>query len=103
MAFRHIGDVLSQAIPKTLTEACFLVGVVPKQVPFDGKPHSAHLINDRSDIDNGQIKIQPGGLCGCVINTKTNKSIGFVVRATVTSKQSQPDFKAMKACLGYGG
>lgn len=90
MAFRHIGDILAQVIPKSLSEACFLVGVEPKQVPFDGKFHTVRLINDADDINNGLIKIQPDGLYGLVRNIKTGKTQIFYVREISNFNASKP-------------
>ena len=76
MSLRHVLD----CFPSSAKQACIEMGVQYRDVPMDGKPHDALLVNDSHGDFVGGITRSPDGVCGTVFNKKTGKSIIFFIR-----------------------
>lgn len=58
------------SLQPALIEACQRLGVIPRDVPADGRWHSADIAGDRSGRGDGRIKLHADGGGGLVANWK---------------------------------
>ncbi len=72
-----------------LADACHRAGVIPRDVPPDGRFHLADVENDRSGKGDARIKLFADGEGGLVSNWKSGETISFFVNESHACSDSE--------------
>lgn len=89
--------IMDQSLEESAQNACASIGVNYKDVPADGRFHSADLINDPRGRGDGRIKVFPDRQGGIVWNHKSGERQFFFVNqnnGAIISDQERERIKA---------